>query len=148
MANLGRLQLPEAAPKDGPRTFPDYLMTNNDPTGHFKDGDLVVYPPDQPQAWFHVPRTIIEQCEEVPASQVADLEFMATEEGAVLANVPKVTPQGCTCVLLSLVGLRTGMLQQSAVKSGESKTLKQPVDKTEHAKLMHAALQRGHQKNR
>jgi len=155
VANLARLQLPDAEPKD-PKPLPDDFWKDASPIGQYEEGDLVIYPPDQPQAWFHIPRKIIdEKCEQLPASDVSDLEFMAAEEGAVLANVPKVTPQGCTCILLSLVGLRSGMLKQSVVKSGESKTItikehdtKQYADKTGHAKVMHDALQRGHQKKR
>jgi hypothetical protein len=153
VANLARLQLLDAAPKADLRPLPSGLWDGATPVGQFKDGDLVIYPPDQPQAWFHIPRTTVEKCDPVPASQVSDLDFMASEEGAVLANVPKVTPQGCTCILLSLVGLRSGMLQQAVVKSGETKTIstkghdaKQLVDKTAHAKLMPDALRRGHQK--
>jgi hypothetical protein len=103
-------------------------------------GDLVVFPPEDSKACYVVPRKVYEGCEEncreLPANVIPDLEFMVREEGVVLANVPKVTPQGCTCIPLSLVGLRSGML-----KGPENKGF---ASKHEHAHSMHEPMRRGH----
>jgi len=98
-------------------------------------GDLVVFPPENADACFRVPRAVYEDeslCPTLPPHDIPDLEFMATDEGVVIANVPKVTPQGCTCILLSLVSLRSEML-------GDKKH-----NKSEHAQRMPEAIQRGH----
>lgn len=100
-------------------------------------GDLFVFPPEDPKSCYRVPREVYEKCQEncreIPARDIPDLEFMVREEGVVLANVPKVTPTGCTCIPLSLVSLRSGML-------------KGHPNKTEHARHMHEPLARGHKR--
>jgi hypothetical protein len=101
---------------------------------------LVVFPPEDPSACFLVPRKVYEECHEncreLPANVIPDLEFMVREEGVVLANVPKVTPQGCTCIPLSLVGLRSGMLKGPDNVAFSTKL--------EHAHHMHKPMSRGH----
>ncbi len=73
--------------------------------------DLIVFPPEDPESCFLVKRSEYnDQCQELPDADIPDLEFMAREEGVLLACLPKVTPEGCTCILLNLVSLRSGML--------------------------------------
>jgi hypothetical protein len=98
-------------------------------------GDLLLFPPENAEVCFRVPRSLYEDeqvCPSLSKDDIPDLDFMATQEGVVLANVPKITPQGCTCILLSLVSLRSGML-------GDKK-----ADKSAHAKHMSEAMQRGY----
>jgi hypothetical protein len=152
VANLERLPLPDGEPPEDPEPLPHDFWSGAEKPGVFASGDLVVVPPDEPQSWFHIPRTTIyEKCRQLPARDVSDIEFMASEEGVVLANIPKVVPQGCTCILLSLVGLRSGMLKESVLRAAEPKTIvvrghdtKQHADKSRHAEVMPEAIRRGH----
>jgi hypothetical protein len=133
VANLSRLVLPDdlsVKPKRADVSLPTAVAKS--PIGA---GDLFVFPPENAEACFRVPRTLYENEQVCPAlsrDDIPDLEFMATQEGVVLANVPKITPQGCTCILLSLVSLRSGML-------GDKRH-----DKSVHAKHMSEAIQRGY----
>jgi len=134
VANLSRLSPPDENRKPaGAHRAPPAPVK-------FAPGDLVVFPPEDPAACYLVPRAVYEGCQEncreLPANIVPDLEFMVREEGVVLANVPKITPQGCTCIPLSLVGLRSGML-----KGPENKGF---ASKNEHVHQMHKAMSRGH----
>jgi hypothetical protein len=134
VANLARLVPPNESRKPADSHHPPA-----DPV-KFAPGDLVVFPPEDSGACFLVPRKVYEECQEncreLPANVIPDLEFMVREEGVVLANVPKVTPQGCTCIPLSLVGLRSGMLKGPDNKGFASKL--------EHAHNMHKPMSRGH----
>ena len=77
--------------------------------------DLVIVPPDDPNQACVVPRAVYTdptKCPPIGKDQdSADLDFLALNQGVVLANLPKVTtPSGWTCFLLSLVSLRSGAL--------------------------------------
>ncbi len=129
VANLARLIMPD--PPAGKRKQNAVKLPTNAGRSSLASEDLVVFPPEGTDSCFRVPREVYEACPELPANDIPDLEFMASEEGVVLANVPKVTPQGCSCVLLSLVSLRSGML-------GDKKH-----NKSEHAKRMPEAFHLG-----
>ena len=132
VANLSRLILPDQPDKE--REQITVAIPPNAGHADLESGDLVVFPFDNSDSCFRVPREVYEnECPELPASDIPDLEFMASEEGVALANVPKVTPQGCSCVLLSLVSLRSGMLGD---KKGH---------KSDHAKHMTEAIKRGNE---
>jgi hypothetical protein len=174
VANLAKLLLPDGAPPEDTEPLPRDFWSGAKPPGEFAAGDLVVFPPDQAASWFHIPRTVIdEKCRQLSASDISDLEFMAGEEGAVIANVPKVVPQGCTCILLSLVGLRSGMLKETVHQAVQDKATKatkatgktaegtapaprtieikghdtkQYVDKSEYAKLVPGLMREGHRR--
>jgi hypothetical protein len=134
VANLSRLVPPDQSRK------PSGAHHGLAESVKFGQGDLLVFPPEDPEACFLVPRKVYEDCEEncreLPANVIPDLEFMVRDEGVVLANVPKVTPDGCTCIPLSLVGLRSGMLKGPDDKGFASKL--------EHAHNMHKPMSRGH----
>ncbi len=127
VANLARLVPPDEtrAAKKSRAKAPAHSKSEPGP------GDLIVFPPEDPDSCFQVTRAEYEECQALSPTEIPDLEFMAREEGAVLANVPKVTPQGCTCILLSLVSLRSGML-------------KGYENKTDHAHRVRDAIHRGH----
>lgn len=115
VANLSKLVMPDEAERKLPRK-PTTIPPGTGASALGPD-DIVVFPPENPDECFRVPREVYEDesiCPSLPERDIPDLEFMATEEGVVLANVPKVTPQGCSCVLLSLVGLRSEMLGDQA----------------------------------
>jgi len=141
VANLARLTPPDEkrAAKQGQAK----------PRVELGSEDLVVFPPEDPNSCYRVSRADYEEkCKPLPPVEIPDLEFMAREEGVVLANVPKVTPQGCTCILLSLVGLRSGTLKKP-LGADEKRPAKgdeeRPVlDKTEQAKHMHERMRLGH----
>jgi hypothetical protein len=73
---------------------------------------------------YRVPRALYEKCPELDSQLVADLEFMASQEGALLASLPKLELTGCTCLLLSLANLRSATGAASA------------VTKTDHARFL------------
>ncbi len=129
VANLARLIQPDSPA--GERKHNAVKLPANAGRSTLASEDLVVFPPEGTDSCFRVPREVYEACPELPASDIPDLEFMASDEGVVLANVPKITPQGCTCILLSLVSLRLGML-------GNKKHTK-----SEHAKRMPEAFHLG-----
>ena len=133
VANLSRLVLPNDPNVKRKRTDVSLpLAAAKSPIG---EGDLLIFPPENAEVCFRVPRALYvdeKVCPPLSEDDIPDLDFMATQEGVVLANVPKITPQGCTCILLSLVSLRSGML-------GDKKH-----DKTVHAKHMSEAIQRGY----
>ncbi len=129
VANLARLIMPD--PPAGARNKNAVKLPANAGHSALASEDLVVFPPEGTQSCFRIPREVYEECVELPASDIPDLEFMASEEGVVLANVPKVTPQGCSCILLNLVSLRSGML-------GDKKNTK-----SVHAKHMPEAFHLG-----
>jgi hypothetical protein len=111
VANLAKLVMqdsPELATHKNPVALPPGTGAAD-----LAPEDIVVIPPESPDEYFRVPRDIYENetiCPALPEREIPDLEFMATEEGVVFANIPKITPQGCSCVLLSLIGLRSEML--------------------------------------
>jgi hypothetical protein len=133
VANLSRLVPPDDLSVKRKRT--EVSLPASVAKSPIGEGDLVVFPPENAEACFRVPRSLYENekvCPALSKDDIPDLEFMATQEGVVLANVPKITPQGCTCILLSLVSLRSGML-------GDKKH-----DKSVHAKHMSEAIHRGY----
>jgi hypothetical protein len=78
--------------------------------------DLVVIPSDAPGAAYVVPRAVYTDPLQCPSIGLhpdsADLDFMALNEGVVLANLPKASsPSGWTCYLLSLLSLKSGAVQ-------------------------------------
>jgi len=104
VANLARLVPPD---EPSPSTTPTGTVPQVNPG----PGDLVVFPPEDPNSCFRVTRAdYVDNCEALPPTDIPDLEFMAREEGVVLACLPKVTPEGCTCILLNLLSLRSGAL--------------------------------------
>lgn len=74
-----------------------------------KSQDIVVVPytDAQPKGYL-VPKQVYTACPVLPMDVVADLEFMAIEEGVVLANMPKFEVTGVSCYLLGLSNLRSG----------------------------------------
>jgi hypothetical protein len=81
---------------------------------------------------------------------VVDLEFMATHEGVLLANVPKLQLTGCTCYLLNLLALRSAPLEGYVVANlakllppGDEPTSK-TTGKTTSARHAWEQLQRAH----
>jgi len=111
VANLAKLVMPDT-PERATHKNPVALPSGTG-AADLAPEDIVVIPPENPDECFRVPRAIYENetiCPALPEREIPDLEFMATEEGVVFANIPKITPQGCSCVLLSLIGLRSEML--------------------------------------
>lgn len=128
VANLSKLVMPDAPVQ--PQGPPVSLPTGTGAAALAPE-DIVVIPPENPNECFLVPRKIYEDetlCPALSEDDIPDLEFMATEEGVVLANIPKITPQGCSCMLLSMLGLRFEML------GGESRT------KTAYAKHVQGVI--------
>jgi hypothetical protein len=131
VANLSRLLPPGVNPARKARS---HAATAPKKPSNLSEGDLVVFPPEDPDSCYLVPRAYYEEhCKMLHPWDISDLTFMACEEGAVLANVPKVTPQGCTCMLLSLVTLRSGAITDKSYK-----------DKTLHATKMNGHFSDGH----
>lgn len=143
VANLARLLMPSQADDStidepaGRREPKPVKLPANAGTANLAAEDLVVFPPEGTDSCFRIPRDVYERCPELLESDIPDLEFMAGEEGVVLANVPKVTPQGCSCILLSLANLRSGMLGDDTKRS-----------KTMQAQGMSRAFVRGHHRHR
>jgi hypothetical protein len=135
VVNLARLVPPGDGPVGDVKELPPDFWSDAAECGTFAEGDLVVFPPEDPESCFHLPRTVVnEKCPELPSRDISDLEFMASEEGAVLANVPKPVPQGCTCILLSLVSLRSGMLKDSPLEAAKTKLAKSKLAEAKTAR--------------
>jgi hypothetical protein len=104
-ANLSRLNPPSASsPKaldvDLPKPIGDYRKTSPGPD------DLVIVPHDRPGTGFLVSQNLYRDCPTLPDPDIADMRFMAEQEGVVIANVPKFELTGITCYMLSLSNLR------------------------------------------
>lgn len=84
--------------------------------------DLVVIPPNDPNHAYLVKRAVYTDPQYCPPiandPSSADLDFMALNEGAVLANLPKASaPSGWTCFLLSLLSLKSGAIKGAHIES-------------------------------
>jgi hypothetical protein len=107
VANLSKLLLPSAEKSPPVKAS----ITGLRP----KEKDLVIVPPDEPDMAYVVRRDVYvdtDKCPEVGRDPTAsDLNFMALNQGVILANVPKPTNcSGWTCYLLSLLSLKSGAL--------------------------------------
>jgi hypothetical protein len=113
--NLSRMIEPGASPV--PPQFPA-------PVGGAAPGakDLVIIPHDSPKTALLVPRAVytdVNTCPRIARSEdTADLDFLALNQGVVVANLPKYSaPYGWTCFLLSLLSLRSGALPGLGTKN-------------------------------
>jgi hypothetical protein len=121
-ANLARLVAP-SVPADGkPSRYTTGLpdATKYSPSQPAA-GDLVIVPYDDPQSCYRVPQALYRACPTLDDKDIADIDFMAVQEGVLLANIPKVELTGISCYLLNLIGLR-------------SATIGAGLNKTQHAR--------------
>lgn len=134
VVNLARLAPPNGPEEGAARRSAPHASGAFTPAA----GDLVVFPPENPAECYRVPREMyVSQCRQLDNDDIPDLEYMVSDEGVVLANVPKPTPEGCTCILLNLVSLRSRMLRGPANRE---------LSKHEHARELGAALRAGHKR--
>jgi hypothetical protein len=133
-ANLSRLVSPllpeDVKPERQASGLPDVTKYSGSPAA---GGDLVVVPYDDPQSCYRIPKELYRACPALAEKDIADLDFMAVQEGVLFANVPKVELTGISCFLLNLLSLRS-----SAVASEFS-----GLNKAGHARAVSAAPREG-----
>jgi hypothetical protein len=117
VANLSCLLDPGTSPYRG--ETPEVAVREVDSTSSVSpsNGDLVVVPYNNPNKGFLVSRSVYKRCQPLTNTDIPDIVTMALDEGVVLANIPKATPSGITCYLLSLVSLRSGALEPEQRKT-------------------------------
>jgi hypothetical protein len=141
IADLNELLPPDEAPHAPHRARAKQMSPTK--TGNpsvIAPGDLIISP-FQPQSndgskadWYRIPHDVYaNDCPAVAERDIADLQFMADQEGVLVASVPKLELTGCTCYLLSLVSLRSSAIEEKA-------------DKTKQARLFRTKLEKKHPK--
>jgi hypothetical protein len=112
VANFSRLLKPGTSPfRPRVRCKPVSDERAVAPSIQPQSSDIVVVPHDDPSSGYLVSRDVYRASTPLSDQDIPDVVTMAIEEGVVIANLPKLQLDGCTCYLLSLISLRSGALE-------------------------------------
>jgi hypothetical protein len=129
LANLNRLKTQDSGPAQMP---PEISQTVKDainavaPAQRPGADDLVIVPyakTDTTAKGCLLTRDVYYNCPALPDDLVADLQYLAVEDGVVLANVPKPEPFGVSCIVLGLNNLRSSALPGGAPDNADKTTV-------------------------
>ena len=122
--NLARLVPPllpeDIAPSRQVSGFPDVKQFASSTS---KKGDLVIVPYDDPGSCYRIPQDLYMKCPSLDEKDIADIDFMAVQEGVLLANIPKVDLTGITCYLLNLLSLRSNVMASGLNKASHARDM-------------------------